>query len=303
MDWFNPNFGGIIFSARYNNGNDAMERLFYPGGFQGNGQLGATQELVDAFPMKNGYPITDPRGKYDPANPYENRDPRFYATIFHNNATAMRLNSSSTNPMYTFENWNGAKDAPGPPSNSRTNYHIKKMVFMGLNWSDNNINRQPHTKVFIRWENMVFAFAEAANQVEGPNGSKYGLSAAEAMAYIRKKNNSAGGKGFLEDPYLEEVADAGKNAFHEFIKNERRIEFCFEGQRFYDIRRWTTTLESLNKPVHRPVITRNSDGSFTYKLNEVVESRSYPSGSLPIPFDEMLRMSNLVQNEGWEAWK
>lgn len=303
MDWFNPNSGSIVFSARYNNGNDAMERMFYPGGFQGNGQVGATQELVDAFPMKNGYPITNPKSLYDPANPYENRDPRFYATIFHNNAKAMRLNSSSTTPMYTFENWNGGKDAPGPAANSRTNYHIKKMVFMGLNWSDNNINRQPHTKVFIRWENMVFAFAEAANQVEGPNGSKYGLSAAEAMSFIRGKNNSDGGKGFSTDPYLEEVSGAGKTAFQEFIKNERRLEFCFEGQRFYDMRRWTSTLEQLNKPVHSPVISRNADGSFTYKLDNVVESRSYPSAYLPIPFDEMLRMSNLVQNEGWDAWK
>lgn len=303
VDWFNPNFGGIVFSARYNNANDAMERMFYPGGFQGNGQVGATQELVDAFPMANGFPITDPESGYNPAKPYDNRDPRLYATIFHNNAKAMRLNSSSTTPMYTFENWTGAKDAPGPPANSRTNYHIKKMVFMGLNWGDNAINRQPHTKIFIRWENMVFAFAEAANQVEGPAGSKYGLSAKDAMVLIRGKNNTDGGKGFVQDPYLTKVATAGKTAFGEFVKNERRIEFCFEGQRFYDIRRWSTGLTEINKPVHRPLITRNTDGSFSYKLDDLAESRSFTSGSLPIPFDEMLRMSNLVQNEGWTAWK
>jgi starch-binding outer membrane protein, SusD/RagB family len=301
VNWFDPNFGGIVFASRYNNANDAMERMFYPGGFQGTGSVGATQEIVDAFPMKNGYPITDPKSLYDPSKPYDNRDPRFYANIFHNNAKAIKINTTTT--MYTFENWLNGKDAAGPAVNSRTNYHIKKMVFMGLNFGDNSVNRQPHAKFFIRWEHMVLAFAEAANQVEGPVGSKYGLSAKDAMAYIRKKSNTDGGAGFTTDPYLTEVSALGKAAFTDFIKNERRLELCFEGQRFYDIRRWTTNLTELNKPVHMAKITKNADGSFTYKLDEIVETRSYKSAFLPIPYDEILRMSKLVQNEGWDAWK
>lgn len=301
VNWFDPNFPGIIWASRYNNANDAMERMFYPGGFQGTGSVGATQDLVDAFPMKNGYPITDPRSKYDPANPYADRDPRFYATIFHNNAKAVKINSDKV--MYTFENWQNAKDAAGPAVNSRTNYHIKKMVFMGLNWSDNSINRQPHSKFFIRWEHMLLAFAEAANQAEGPEGGKYGMSARDAMEYLRKKDNTDGGKGFTTDPYLAEAASKGKAVFDGFIKNERRIETCFEGMRFFDLRRWSTNLTDLNRPVRMAKITRNSDGSFEYKLDEVVEARSYRSAFLPIPYDEVLRMSNLVQNDGWEAWK
>lgn len=301
VNWFDPNYPGIVWASRYNNANDAMERMYYPGGFQGTGSVGATQDLVNAFPMKNGYPITDPRGNYDPANPYANRDPRFYATIFYNNAQAVRINSDKV--MYTFENWQNAKDAAGPAVNSRTNYHIKKMVFMGLNWSDNSINRQPHSKFFIRWEHMLLTFAEAANQVEGPDGGKYGMSAKEAMQYLRQKDNSDGGKGFEKDPYFTEIASKGKAAFNEFIRNERRIETCFEGMRFFDLRRWTTNLTDLNKPVRMAKITRNSDGTFQYKLDEVVETRSYSSAFLPIPYDEMLRMSNLVQNDGWEAWK
>ncbi|WP_044198116.1 RagB/SusD family nutrient uptake outer membrane protein [Dyadobacter tibetensis] len=301
VNWFDPNFGSIIFASRYNNSNDAMERMFYPGGFQGTGAVGATQELVDAFPMKNGYPITDPMSLYDPNKPYENRDPRFYSTIFHNNAKAVKINSNTV--MYTFENWINGKDAAGPAVNSRTNYHIKKMVFMGLNWSDNSINRQPHSKMFIRWEHMLLAFAEAANHVEGPNGGRYGMSAKEAMTFIRSKNTSDGAKGFVSDPYLAEVAAAGPNAFNKFIQNERRLELCFEGQRFYDLRRWSTDLSEINKPVHGAKIIKNSDDSFTYDLKYPVQTRSYSSAFLPIPYEEMLRMSNLVQNEGWEAWK
>ena len=301
VNWFDPNFGGIVFASRYNNANDAMERMFYPGGFQGTGSVGATQEIVDAFPMKNGYPISDPKSLYDPTKPYDNRDPRFYATIFHNNAKAVKINTTTV--MYTFENFLNGKDAAGPAVNSRTNYHIKKMVFMGLNFGDNSVNRQPHMKMFIRWEHMVLAFAEAANQVEGPVGAKYLLSAKDAMAYIRKKANTDGLAGFATDPYLTEVAAAGKAPFGEFIKNERRLELSFEGQRFYDIRRWSTDLAPLNKPVHMAKITKNADGTFTYKLDDIAETRSFISAYLPIPYDEMLRMSNLVQNEGWDAWK
>ena len=95
-----------------------MESALYPGGFQGNGALGATQDLVDAFPMKNGYPKDHPEGAklYDPKNPYANRDPRFYSVIFYNNSKANRDNNE-TKPMYTFECWENqdalGKDAAG----------------------------------------------------------------------------------------------------------------------------------------------------------------------------------------------
>ncbi len=302
VNWFDPNFPGIVWSSRYNSGNDAMERMFYPGGFQGNGMMGATQELVDAFPMKNGYPITDPRSGYNPADPYKDRDPRFYSMIFHNGAKAVR--AGKTEVMYTFENWTGGKDEAGVSSkNSRTNYHIKKMVWMGLNWSDASINRQPHSKFFFRWAHMVLTFAEAANQVVGPaDAGKYGLSAKDAMKYLRSRKTYDNATGFTTDPYLDEVAGS-KDSFNEFVKNERRIETCFEGMRFYDLQRWTTTLAEINKPVHGVVVTKNEDGSYNYNYSYEVEKRNLTSAYLPIPYQEMLRMSNLVQNEGWDEWK
>lgn len=300
VDWFNPNFPGIVWSSRHLDANDAMERMFYPGGFQGNGTMGATQELVDAFPMKNGYPITDSRSGYDPANPYLNRDPRFYSIIFYNNAQAKRLSNNQV--MYTFENW--GKDKAGEKSdNSRTNYHIKKFVFMGLNWSDASINRQRHNKHYIRWAHMVLTFAEAANQYAGPmDASRYGISAKEAMTYLRSRKTYDGAAGYTSDPYLDEVAAAGKEAFDAFIKNERRLETCFEGMRFYDLRRWSKSLNDLNKPVHGVDVVKTPEGLFIYNLNMEVEERKFPSAYLPIPYDEMLRVKNLVQNEGWNTW-
>jgi hypothetical protein len=304
INWVNPQFSGGIWITQYGS-NDAMEKMFYPGGFQCNGTMGASQDLVDAFPMKNGYPITDARSLYDPTKPYLNRDPRFYSTIFFNAATALKANVSPV--MYTFENWsNGGKDAPGIKSNnSRTGYYIKKFVYMGWDNFASTKDVQRHAKYIFEWSHMVLAFAEAANKVQGPTSTaKYGgLSAKAAIQYLRMRKTTDGVAGYTAvDPYLDEVSlDPVK--FDDFLKNERRITTCFEGQRFYDMRRWTTTLTELNKPVHGVISTKNTDGSFTYDMTPVIENRVFKSAFLPIPYDEMTRMSNLVQNEGWETWK
>ncbi len=251
--------------------------------------------------MKNGYPITDERSGYDPENPYKDRDPRFYSTIFYNGSMAIR--EGKTEVMYTFENW--GKDAAGEKSNnSRTNYHIKKFVAMVTNWSDPVVNRYPHSKYYIRWAHMVLTFAEAANQVVGPlEAARYGISAKDALAFLRSRKTYDGAQGYSTDPYLDEMAAAGKTVFDEFIKNERRIETCFEGDRFYDLRRWASSIIDLNEPVHGALVQKKEDGSFEYSLKHIVEDRSFTSFYLPIPYSEILKMSNLVQNEGWENWK
>ena len=305
VNWFNPNFPGIVLVSRYLT-DDNMERLFYPGGFQGNGAIGASQQLVDAFPMANGYPITDPLSGYDPQNPYAGRDPRFYSTIFYNGVQAKRGNTGAV--MYTFENWTEGKDAADRiAQNSKTNYHIKKFIFMGWNASDANISRQPNSKFFIRWAHMVLAFAEAANEVVGPDDdSKYGMSARTAIQHLRSRRTYDGANGIsaappaAPDAYL--LSLASKAELNELIKNERRIETCFEGLRFYDLRRWTTDLTELNQAVRGALITRNTDGTFTYNLDNVVENRRYTSAYLPIPYSEILKMDKLVQNEGWDGW-
>jgi hypothetical protein len=302
VNWFNPNFPGGVWISRYST-NSNMERMFYPGGFQGNGTMGATQELVNAFPMANGYPIDHPNANYNPQNPFAGRDPRLYNTLFHNTAQAKRNETGAT--MYTFETWeNGGKDAPGlRADNSRTGYYIKKFVYMGLNFSDATVVSQPHSRFTIRWAHMLLAFAEAANQDVGPaNNSKYGMSAKEAIGLLRSRTVRTGVNGISPDPYLNEVATLGKDEFDTFIRNERRIETCFEGMRFYDLRRWYTSVNDLNKPVHGVKVVRNADNTFSYTPVEV-ENRSFSSPFLPIPYDEVLRMSNLVQNEGWDSWK
>lgn len=318
--WTNPNSPEIVIATRYNTGNDAIERALYPGGFQGDGVIGPTQELVDAFPMANGKPITDPTSGYDPANPYVGRDQRFYSTIFYNSRPVYRKNNvGASNLMYTFENWedgpNGAgKDAAGTkPSNSLTNYYVKKFIYMGLNWEDGTkADKQPHSKFLIRWSHMLLTFAEAANQVVGPlDAAKYGMSARTAIQYLRARKTYDNANGIdaavpaAPDAYLASVAAQGKAAFDALVKNERRIETCFEGIRFYDLRRWTTDADwesVINKNVHGAGVVQNADLTFSYNLNKEIAARNFVSPYNPIPYNECLRMSNLIQNEGWASW-
>ena len=103
---------------------------------------------------------------------------------------------------------------------------------------------------------MCLIFAEAANRVSGPTTELYGYTPKQAIAYLRSRptNDGIAGVGATADPYLDECAAAGPEEFEKLVRNERRIELCFEGQRFYDLRRWATDVSELNDVINRPRI-------------------------------------------------
>ena len=66
-------------------GNSAtLEEDNFPPTLYGKGRINPTQNLVDAFPMLNGYPVSDPRANYNAQNPYADRDPRLAQYILYN---------------------------------------------------------------------------------------------------------------------------------------------------------------------------------------------------------------------------
>lgn len=284
-----------------------FETNLYPVGFNGSARIVPTQDLVDAYPMANGYPISDSRSGYDSENPYEGRDPRFYADIFHNGSKALRI----TNPgdvMYTFDTFIGGKDAPGLTETSPTGYYVRKFIYLGWNKNDNSVQSAPHCIFFLRWAQMCLVFAEAANKVAGPLSSgTWGLTAKDALAWLRARptSNGAAGVGAFSDPWLDECASSGKDSFDALVRNEWRLETCFEGQRFWHLRRWSAPGNDslVNTDVHRAVITRSETGVLTYDLNETLYTRSYPSAYLPLPYNEVRKAPGMKQNKGWENWK
>ena len=78
----------------------------------------------------------------------------------------------------------------------------------------------------------------------------------------------------------------------ELIRNERRLELCFEGFRFWDLRRWKA---DLNETVKGMKIEAGK-----YSVVDV-EKRDYKDYMFwgPIPYSETLKFDQLIQNKGW----
>lgn len=301
FSWHNVNSPEIIWPSEMRQSSN-LETSFYPQQFGGSALVAPTQDLVDAFPMANGYPINDKRSNYDPTHPYEGREPRFYATIFYNGAQVRRLNNASE-VMYTFECANGGKDAPGSNEVSATGYYIKKFIYR--NWNTNDTTKELGYRCihFMNWTKMCLIFAEAANKYVGPTDEgTYGYSARQAIAWLRNRptNDDEPGLGTFGDPYLDECA-AEATTFEGLVKNEWRVETCFEGDRYYNLRRWATDVSEINKPIHMAKIS-NQSGLISYEY-PVVETLKYPSLWAPIPYTEIRKCPKLLQNQGWETWK
>lgn len=305
FSWHNLNSPEVINISTSFLQNATVEEGFYPAGFRGKAKFGASQDLVNAFPGANGYPITDHRSQYDPFDPYKNRDPRLYATIFHNGSKVRRITNSEL--MYTFEISDDAgKDAPDQTSSSPTGYYIKKFIYLGWNPYDSDVIKAYRSVFFMRWEQMCLIFAEAASKAGSPTDETYGLSARQALAYLRSRPTTDGepGVGALADPYLDECASSPA-LFEALVKNEWRITTCFEGMHFYNLRRWTASqddLSAINVDVHGVRITGNLIDGYVYDY-PVIERKNYPSLWVPLPYLEVRRCPDLLQNKGWESWR
>ena len=302
MEYHNPNSPEIIWCSKIPSEGQGLEQAFYPIGFGGDAEIVPSQAIIDLFPAANGYPISDPRSEYDPDKPYQNRDPRFYASVNYDGAEVVR-NTNPTDIMYKFNTREGGVDAPGLRSTSATGYYIKKFLYTGWNPFDADIQTSYHPLMLMRWTEMCLIFAEAASKVTSPaDVGKYGYSAKQAIAWLRSRPSLDGtpGIGSSSDPYLEEcVADPEK--FAELVKNEWRVETCFEGHEFFNSRRWASDVSEINVPIRRVVITGEGDDP-TYDY-EAISTLNYPSLWQPIPYMEVRRCPNLVQNKGYETWK
>lgn len=266
-----------------------QEENNFPPSLNGNGNMNPSQNLVDAFPMANGYPISDvTNSKYDKNNPYSGRDPRLAKYIICNGSVAGVANT----PIYTGRK-SGTDDGIDvkEQKSTRTGYYMKKRLRMDVNRTLGSVTNQQHYIPRIRYTEMYLAYAEAANEAWGPKGDNgNGYSAYDVIEAIRKR----AGVGGDSDPYLKSCA-ADKDKMGELIRNERRLELCFEGFRFWDVRRWK---KDLNEPVYG--IDWDRDGS---SFNEfIVEERDYEDYMYycPIPNSEILKFNNLVQNKGWK---
>src|SRR5687768_17167741 len=162
--------------------NNNLERNNFPPTLFGNGRVNPTQNLVDAFPMANGYPISDAASGYEATNPYTNRDPRLKNYILVNGGTM------SNKTIWTKSD-NPTNDAVNVlPTSTRTGYYLRKLMREDVNLNPTSRSVQKHYPVHIRYTEIFLSYAEAANEAWGPDGmGTHGFSARNVIAAIRKR--------------------------------------------------------------------------------------------------------------------
>ena len=283
--------------------NASQESDNFPPSLYGNGRINPTQNLVDAFPMRNGLPITDPASGYDPNNPYVGRDPRLADDILYNGVTFRKkviITGNYANPdKEVVDNINNTS------SSTRTGYYMLKLLRDDVSPNASSLIEQYHIYPRIRYTEMFLAYAEAANDAWGPkvDGANVGFTAYDVIKAIRTRaglaTNEVGMPLPEGDTYLEACA-ADQAKMTDLIRNERRIELCFENKRFWDLRRWMLPLDETVKSME--ISLDGESGDLIYTIKDL-DPRSFDNSYQcygPIPRSETLRWSKLKQNKGWE---
>lgn len=261
------------------------EEKYFPPTLYGKGLINPTQNLVDAFPMANGYPIDRAESNYDKTNPYADRDPRLSLYILYNGAKAGTANTV----IYTAADGTTNDALDKISTSTRTGYYMKKHLRQDVSCDPNASVKKNHYNARLRYTEFFLNYAEAANEAWGPtNKGTHGYSAYDVIKEIRSRAGIGLENG---DAYLESIK-GDKDEMRKLIRNERRLELCFEGFRFYDLRRWKADLNTTAQGVSI------KDGA--YSVFDV-ESRHYEPHMYygPIPYSEVLKFNALQQNKGW----
>ncbi len=265
----------VIFATAASNRND-IEINNAPISFDGAlGRTNPTQELVDAYQMSNGLDIDDPDSGYDPSDPYTDRDPRFYATIFYN---------GSVFKNDTVKTLTGGKDGIGQTINAtKSGYYMKKFLSASATWNQTSNASVRRPWVLFRYAEVLLNYAEAQNEAAGPDDSVY-----DAVNQIRKRAGMPALSPGLTQSEMRLT-----------IQQERQVELAFEEHRFWDIRRWKIAEQVLNKPVTGMNI-KVENGELVYD-RFLIETRMFTPAMYryPIPQNEIYNTLKLQQNEGY----
>lgn len=244
-----------------------IERMNGPNGSGGWGGNGPMQNFVDDFEMSNGDAIDDAGSGYDEQDPYADRDPRFYATVVYN---GLMFRDRPYEPFLP-----GGKDSPEgnePWNTSKTGYLMRKFMREDITLNDwNDMGSTPWR--YFRYAEILLNFAEAQNEVSGPN--------TEVYAAINEVRSRAG---------MPDLVGLSKEEMRARIWNERRVELAFEEHRYFDVRRWLIAMDVENEEAGGVYITKEDDESFTYDFSKIAlsdktfEEKHY---WFPIPLDEI----------------
>lgn len=254
-----------------------------------------TQNLVDRYENTSGDILqteadreqAQTAGRFHPQDPYYTAnskvklDPRFYQTIFHNGqaitwASYLKSQHTILNQMnlwryltpdgkYIYGDHNLPDTEGGLRGFTRTGYYLKRLT------GDQSVRNQKtwhYTEPTFRLAELYLNYAEAVNEVSGPNGSVagYSLTAKDAINVIRTR---------AQMPNVKDEFLGSKEAFRSRIKNERVVELMFESDHYYfDTNRWKDS-EILRNQVLYGMRVDVVDGA---------PSTDYPHGGTSFPY-------------------
>ena len=187
----------------------------------------------------------------------------------------------------------GGVDAIGAKFGATTTgFYLRKMLCDNFDFSKGD--NKSKSWILMRMSEMILNLAEAANEVYGPTTSIPGLTsgARQARQLVWLITDRAG--------LVRTSVPTDKDLFRTWIQEQRRLEFAFEEQRFFDVRRWKIAEVTEAAPLLGLKVT-NTAGLFTYEEftvdNRVFEPKMY---RYPIPYNEVVKSGGaIIQNEGW----
>ena len=275
------NNAGVILQREYTKGANShnIYNTLAPwsqiGGSRGS-QYVPTAKLVDMYEMKNGNTINEPGSGYDPANPYEDRDPRLKCSIFVN---GMELPDGQT---YNSTPGESGSDPVGQSVYiTSTGFNVRKYV------SDEDLQNPSNSGLniaLLRYAEVLLIYAEAKIEMNEIDQSVY-----DAINAVRQRVNM---------PPITRSEASTQAEVRKVVRRERTVELAFEGLRLFDIRRWR---------IAEDVMQGNPKGTYYVKDGEVKQvevtgvNRTFDPNKdylWPIPSRER-ELVDLSQNPGW----
>ena len=196
-----------------------------------------TLEMVESYPMLSGLPISDPSSCYDPVLFFKNRDPRFNSTIAYNSCL-WELSGKTGRRQYTYP----TAEANSP---SETGYYCRKAI--NVSYTPYYTERSSTDWIEIRFAEVLMNFAECAVKTGKTN------EAYEVLKQIRKRAGIEPGA----DNMYGLNRNMSESEMFQSIMLERKIEFAFEGKRYWDLRRnklYATELNGTRRHGTKPLL-------------------------------------------------
>lgn len=248
----------------------------------------AMRKVTDAeqWWMKNGY--TTAEFNFD-------REPRFYADLGFDGSLWFGPNQNFPSPDQI------PYVSRGRNLQAVSGYHVKKYTSWEMKViSTNGWSTPTYSWPIMRLADLYLLYAEAINEAEGPTGP----SAEEMFKYINLVRARAG------IPSVQESWDEYSNApgfyktqlgMRQIIQRERLNELAFEGQRFWDIRRWKTAPAEYEKKIYGWNRAKEGNRIAYYKKTLIYNQPSFRQRDYfwPISNGNLDVNPNLVQNLGW----